>query len=406
MPGSKLRVLVPIALAALALLAVARPSTLDRASRAAGLRGQLKWETSSPEREAVSGQALERLWQDLDGGEDTKSLLIARHGKIVFEKYAPGWGPNRCHQIASMAKGLIGGVSLMLALSDGTLGLDQRAADLLPIWRGDSLRSLITLRQLATHTSGLANVRRMAGDSTAAGALEPWETAYWERRPGDFLATVLRDTPVTSSPGQRVSYSSPGYVALSCVLAEALRTGPCADVPALLEERIMRPPGIPPSHWSISYGATYEVDGLRVYLTNGGSTFTPRAAASIGQLLARRGEWNGSRLIDSRAAALALADNEDPALEDWSARGVPIPTLGFWSNARGAWPDAPRDAFAGLGAGHEILLVVPSLELVAVRFGGRLGRDKWEGDYWETLNSRFISPLMRAVQPDMQAQGP
>ncbi|MBE7501773.1 MAG: hypothetical protein HS113_16005 [Verrucomicrobiales bacterium] len=43
-----------------------------------------------------------------------------------------------------------------------------------------------------------------------------------------------------------------------------------------------------------------------------------------------------------------------------------------WSNQEGDCEALPRDAFFGSGAGHQILLVVPSLDLVVVRFGSLL----------------------------------
>ncbi|MFL7809421.1 MAG: serine hydrolase, partial [Anaerolineae bacterium] len=49
-------------------------------------------------------------------------------------------------------------------------------------------------------------------------------------------------------------------------------------------------------------------------------------------------------------------------------------SLQFSVNARGDWPEVPRDAFWKAGSGGHALYVVPSLDLVAVKLGGRDGQ--------------------------------
>jgi hypothetical protein len=46
--------------------------------------------------------------------------------------------------------------------------------------------------------------------------------------------------------------------------------------------------------------------------------------------------------------------------------------MGWWTNAYGRYPKLPRDAVYGAGAGDQVLLVVPSLDLVMVRQGDTL----------------------------------
>jgi hypothetical protein len=73
--------------------------------------------------------------------------------------------------------------------------------------------------------------------------------------------------------------------------------------------------------------------------------------------------------------------------------------IGLWVNSDGFWPSLPRDAAVGQGAGHQILLVVPSLDLVVVRLGKLLGKDDFQGDYWRALEPALFQPLMAARLP-------
>ena len=67
----------------------------------------------------------------------TTGLLVVRRGRIAYEWYAAGWGPDRPHGTASMAKALVGGMSLLVAISDGAIAADDLASNYIPRWRGD-----------------------------------------------------------------------------------------------------------------------------------------------------------------------------------------------------------------------------------------------------------------------------
>jgi CubicO group peptidase (beta-lactamase class C family) len=109
---------------------------------------------ASEVREGLNVSNLEHLKEQL-AARKTTGLLVRRHNQTVYEWYAPGWGPERRHFTASMAKSLVGGMSLLVALNDGRISAGDPAWKYIPQWKGDPLKSRITIRQLATHTSGL-----------------------------------------------------------------------------------------------------------------------------------------------------------------------------------------------------------------------------------------------------------
>jgi hypothetical protein len=57
----------------------------------------------------LSVSNLEHLKDQL-AARQTTGLLVRRHNRTVYEWYAPGWGPERRHYTASMAKSLVGGI--------------------------------------------------------------------------------------------------------------------------------------------------------------------------------------------------------------------------------------------------------------------------------------------------------
>src|SRR3954468_702354 len=107
--------------------------------------------------QTVAGLDRARLdaWRDELARLKTSGLVVMRRGEIVYEWYAAGWSADKPHGTASLAKALVGGMSLVVAISDGAITADDVASKYIPAWRDDPLKSKITVRQLATHTSGI-----------------------------------------------------------------------------------------------------------------------------------------------------------------------------------------------------------------------------------------------------------
>ncbi len=124
----------------------------------------------------------------------------------------------------------------------------------------------------------------------------------------------------------------------------------------------MRPIGVVDAEWSCGYGKTFVVDGLPLVAAWGGGSYTPRAAARVGRLLIREGDWDGRRLLTRDAVRQITGD-----------AGLPGGCgMGFWTNAASRYSYLPTDACWGAGAGDQVLLVVPSLNLIVVRNGETL----------------------------------
>src|SRR3989442_1291357 len=112
------------------------------------------WTTGSPQSQGLSSAKLEALKESL-AARNTKSFLVIRNDKIVYEWYVPGRSATNRHYTASMAKAIVGGISLAVALTDGRIALGDPAAKYVPQWRGDPVKSAITIRQLGSHSSGI-----------------------------------------------------------------------------------------------------------------------------------------------------------------------------------------------------------------------------------------------------------
>ena len=101
------------------------------------------WSTASPESQGMSAAQLEAAWTNLKN-RHTTAFLVVRNDRIVFERYASGYSRTKPHGTASMAKALVGGVTLMLAINDGRIKPDDPASKYVPQWRGDAQHANIT----------------------------------------------------------------------------------------------------------------------------------------------------------------------------------------------------------------------------------------------------------------------
>ena len=97
-----------------------------------------------------------------------------------------------------------------------------------------------------------------------------------------------------------------------------------------------------------------------------GASLSPRAWARIGLLVAADGDWGEESVLPDDAVEAVLEGS-----------GVaPEYGLGLWRNLaeegtqRAFYPGGLPDLAAAAGAGNQRLFVLPSLDLVVVRFGG------------------------------------
>ena len=401
------RLVVWLAIASLATVAIAGLVLRDQVTaglrlyRAEGAEGvylrvkdrlpietpNIPWEVGEP---AAGGFDTERLnaWTSDLAARGTHALLLVRDNAIVHEFYSADQRPDRPHFIAAMGKLVTATMATMLAVADGRIAIDDPIASYIEPWSPDPLRSRVTVRHVLTHSSGIENV-------SFTSEHEGWKHDYLEH-PARRFELVIETAPVRFSPGSRYEYSGVGFYALAYALGIALKGGPYADVESLLRERIMRPIDVPTHDWYVSYGDSYQIDGMRLLAIGSGGYYTPRALARVGQLLIDDGYWGGQQLLPAHLVREIFAYGDSPRVR---SPGSPNPAagLGVWLNCDGFWPDVPRDTAISAGGGHQVMVMIPSLDLVVVRLGEPLGNDRWEGDYWVAMGKHVLSPLIAAM---------
>jgi CubicO group peptidase (beta-lactamase class C family) len=347
--------------------------------------GKTAFTTATPQSQGMSKEKLDALKDEL-AKRKTRALVVIRNDQLVYEWYADGNDAAKKQGTASLAKALVAGLSLAVALIDGKIKLDDPAAKYIPQWKDDAKKSKITIRHLGSHTSGL--------DDSRPNEAAAWKDDFWKRLdpPNDPFSIARDKTPLLFEPGKQLQYSNPGIGMLTYCVTAAIRDTKPNDIRTLLRDRVMRPLGVADAEWSCGYGQTFTVEGLPLVGSWGGGSFTPRASARIGQLLLREGAWSGRRLLSNEAVRAITGD-----------AGLPGNCgMGFWTNAAGRYPFLPKDAYWGAGAGDQLLLVIPSLNLIMVRNGETLApppkdaKDVFE-EYHDPRAKLLFKPLVEAI---------
>jgi CubicO group peptidase (beta-lactamase class C family) len=324
----------------------------------AGVWPEKDWATATPESQGMSSAALDAVarYSQEHGGV---SGCVIRFGHLVKE-----WGSvsNRA-DIKSAAKGAFGATVLGLAAQAGLVGLDDPARKYLPELGGEKPENSpqwlgeITIRHLATMTAGFDDGR-------------PPRLVY--------------------RPGTGGIYSND----TANMLADLLTVKFGEDLATVVKRRVLDQIGVDPADWrwrENRYRPT-TIHGLASREFASGITITHRALARIGYLYLREGRWKDRTILSPEFIQTATRPTELPA---------PYPYYGFYwgSNAKGTLAEVPRDISWALGLGDSILVVCPSLDIVAVRLGAGSAASQLPPatDEWEKKVGGLFALVAKAV---------
>ena len=286
-------------------------------------------------------------WSEAQGG---LALVVVRGNDVVYERYAPGFGPERPRHLFSGTKSF-GCALAAAAVEDGLLALDEPAARTLVEWASDPRKSRITIRQLLHFTSGLDPAFRLTLDALA----EP------QRVHDKYLAAVALDAD--EEPGASFRYGNSHLLAFGELLRR--KTG---DVDAYLRRRVLGPLGLRTAGWLH--------DPAGNPMLPFGAFTTAREWAKYGVFLRDEGRFGGRQLLPAasiRACREGSAQNPGYGITLWLNRPVPVelvgvlPTLRDGSAAGLLLPGGPPDLFGAGGYKGQRLYVVPSEDLVIAR---------------------------------------
>lgn len=290
----------------------------------------------------------------------TKAVVVLHDGKLIAERYAPGYGPDTPiwgHSLSkSITQALVG-----VLVREGRLTVAQAAP--LAAWStpGDPRRT-VTVDQLLRMTSGLPF------DETD-DPVNPMSRMWFLQN--DMAAFAAQQTLV-HPPGASWAYSNVGYVLLSRIAMDAAGAHDAVAAERFIHDELFAPLGM--------RSAVIETDLAGTPIGSSHVYASARDFARFGQLYLDDGVVDGRRILPEGWAAYGHSQTLDTGYG-----------AGFWTNlvnqgsvpvwdAPWGIPQLPRDMYYARGAMGQYVIVIPSEHLVVARLGISVNTSTGIGD--------------------------
>lgn len=343
-------------------------------ARARPLLGQ----TSSPVEAGLApdlSERLDRLIADKRAW-NIHGVVVARHGKIVLERYFEGQDSRRGqplgsvafdtgtrHDLRSVSKSIVG-LLYGIALARGKVPPPEapllRAFPQYADLAADPGRARWTVHHVLGMTMGTD------WDELGVPYTDPTNSEIAMDMAADRYRYVL-SLPIVVEPGTRWTYSGGATALLGRMIAD----GTGRSLHDFARESLFDPLGLAVTEWLVdAKGDAFAASGLRM---------RPRDLACIGQLLLHEGEIDGTAIVPREWIARATTGhvNCDEVRRfgyHWymGSFGFTVPSSPRWNRSR-------LEPFQGAyGNGGQRLWVLPGMELVvAVTAGNYDVPDQW-----------------------------
>ena len=327
------------------------------------------WRTprDAPEARAAGGMdaaKLDAVFQYVQGSSKNGGLLIVRNGWLIYERYFGLGHRDATPNTASCGKSFTS-IAMGILMAERPKwfpdGLDQKVftpkylpAEAFPL--SDPRKADIRLGQLLAMTAGIRGNNPGVVEGREV-TLKPAGPDGWQAMQ-DAMAAGKMDGELNTStlwcdPGGGFSYATSSPQLVSMILRHL--TG--RELDDYVREKLAEPLGW--GHWGWGYRNT----ALQHAPGGGGIALRPTDMLRFAYLLLQEGRWGGRQLVPAEYIRQATRPSPYNPHTDYS--------LQFHSNGRGDCAGVPKDAFWKPGSGGHCFYVVPSLDLVVFKMGGR-----------------------------------
>ncbi|WP_374574574.1 serine hydrolase [Phenylobacterium sp.] len=280
---------------------------------------------------------------------NTHAVVVVKDGRVIAERYAPGYGVMTRLHGWSMTKSATNAL-LGILVREGRLEMDAPAP--VAAWSapGDP-RGKITPDDLLRMRSGLA-----LGQSLTAS----WTSAFDEAAQSLFAtpdqAARAEAARLQAAPGTRWRYADGSTAILARIVTD--KAGGPAAVQAFARRELFDKLGMGP--------VVLETDATGAPFGSTHVWASARDWARLGLLFANDGVVNGERIlpegwVDYSARLTPGSEAYGYGAGFWTERGAP--------RAHTFRPHLPADAFMARGSRGQYVVIVPSRRLVVVRMG-------------------------------------
>jgi len=306
---------------------------------------------AEPAAVGLSPQGLARMEHSIRAGEfrQITSVLVARYGKLAFERYFDADGIDALRNTRSATK-TVTGMLIGIAIDRGLIrGVDARVLDYFPdkqpLQNPDRRKGEITVEDFLTMSSLLEcddENQFSRGNEERMYLVEDWVRFTLDLPIRGFPDWVPK--PAASPYGRSWSYCTAGPTTLGPLLERATKQ----SVPDFARDDLFAPLGITRVKW--------QFQPLGAAMTGGGLNLRSRDLLKLGQLYLNGGTWNGRRVISADWVSRSVAPHAN-AREDTD--------YGYlWWLPTFHWSGRDFKGYAMYGTGGNKVYVFPEQQLV------------------------------------------
>jgi hypothetical protein len=335
------------------------------------IAGTTPVEPSNPDLEL----ALDRAFAEPDQPpfRHTHAVVVLKGGRVVAERYAPGYDIETPILGYSATKSVISALTGIL-VRQGKLSVDEPAP--VAAWEDPAdPHHAITIDDLLRHTSGLAMGSSL--NASLASAIAPVNEMKYT---APDMAAFAEAADLESRPGSAWNYHDGNTIIVSRLIRDAAG-GHAADVLRFARAELFGPLGM--RNVTLEFDATGTPEGASQMLASA------RDWARFGALYLNDGVVGGRRILPEGWVNYSAK----PTANAWVGYGA-----GFWTNrgdslgarfrtSRG-WP---AESFYASGTFGQYVIIIPSEHLVIARFGTSANRYDIEGV------SRLVAEMIAAT---------
>lgn len=312
----------------------------------------------SPDERTISDEALNDVI-DYASARNSTSLLIWHRGKLQAREHFQDYTPEKLIVGKSMAK-MVVGIVIGLAIKDGYISsLDEYASNYITEWKGTE-KEKITIRNMLHMAAGLEPFYTLD--------MSPFSNFTRSYIAGKNEDVIINGYELINEPGTVYDYSQVVSDLLGLLLERATKQ-PYGEY---LSKSLIVPLG--------AQGGEVMMNRPNGLAHTGCCLLLPSESwLRIGIMLANHGVVNNTSLFpDNWMEDYLEPSPANPAMGLHIWLGEPYLPLRSWSEVgtpkkfgiTHSEPYLASDLFLFDGNGHQVVYVIPSLELVIVRTGG------------------------------------
>jgi len=303
------------------------------------------------------------------------SILVARHGKLVLEEYFYGYHPDRVHDLRSASKTITALLTGQAIDSVAGFGLDSPIYESFgkPVAQDQHApyRRSMNVSHLLSMTSGFAcddNDDDSPGNENTMQDQSDQQD-WWE---------YMLSLPLVAEPGTSGVYCSGAINLLGGLVSKQQGL----SLQTLFARGLAGPLSINRYHMNL--------DPLGRGYGGGGMFMRPRDFLKIGQVIVDKGRWHDQQVVSEQWIKQMLQSHASIYADDDYGYGI-------WT---GYLPYRGKQVpiYSATGNGGQLLIMIPSLELVVGFTGGNYGDFRTWIQWREQLVPEYILGAIEASE--------